>query len=44
MLQLARASDASSMYLAALWIRLPLQPLLIWWVWSAAVGRRERAH
>lgn len=39
MLQLARATQASAAYLTALWVRLPLQPLLIWWVWRAAVRR-----
>ena len=37
MLQLAQGTPVSAWYLAALWIRLPLQPLLIWWVWRAAV-------
>ncbi|MBL0173234.1 MAG: hypothetical protein IPP90_21630 [Gemmatimonadaceae bacterium] len=37
MLQLAQATQASAGYLAALWIRLPLQSLLIWWVWRVAV-------
>jgi uncharacterized membrane protein len=32
MLQLARASGSSAGYQAMLWARLPLQPLLIWWV------------
>ena len=41
MLQLARESDASALYQAAMWIRLPLQPLLIWLVWSAAVRQRH---
>lgn len=41
MLQMARASaDSSTGYLAGLWIRLPLQPLMIWWVWSAAIRNR----
>ena len=40
MLQMARASDASSGYLAALWLRLPLQALLIWWVFRSAVRSR----
>lgn len=45
MLQLARASaDSSTAYLLALWIRLPLQPLMIWWVWRAAVRRTARAN
>ena len=37
MLQMARATQATAGYLTALWIRLPLQPLLIWWVWRVAV-------
>lgn len=36
MLQLARESHASASYIAALWVRLPLQPLLVWWVWRTA--------
>ena len=39
MLQLARATQASAGYLTALWIRLPLQPLLMWWVWRSALRR-----
>ena len=39
MLQLARATQASAGYLTALWIRLPLQPLLMWWVWRFALRR-----
>ena len=37
MLQLARESNASAAYQLILWMRLPLQPLLIWLVWEAAV-------
>ena len=37
MLQLARESNASAAYQLILWMRLPLQPLLIWLVWQAAV-------
>lgn len=37
MLQQAIAKDASRAALAVLWARLPLQPLLMWWVWRAAV-------
>jgi len=37
----ARAHGVSAMYEAGLWIRLPLQPLLMWWVWASA-GRRVR--
>lgn len=41
MLQMARASsDASTGYVAALWLRLPLQPLMIWWVWRAVLRAR----
>lgn len=34
MLQLARASGADAWYVALLWARLPLQALLVWWVWT----------
>ncbi len=37
MLQQAMARDASRAAIAVLWARLPLQPLLMWWVWRAAV-------
>ncbi len=33
----ARARDASTWWIVALWIRLPLQPLLVWWVWRSAI-------
>ena len=39
MLMSAREAGASAVYVAVLWARLPLQPLLIWWVWSAGVAR-----
>jgi uncharacterized membrane protein len=39
MLQMARESGGAPWYIAALWIRLPLQPLLIWWIWRAALKR-----
>lgn len=42
MLQQARAEHASALYQAVLWMRLPLQPLLIWLVWTAAVRGRVR--
>ena len=36
----ARArAGSSSLYLTMLWLRLPLQALLIWWVYRAAVAR-----
>lgn len=41
MLLNARAADASPTYEALLWLRLPLQLALIWWVWRAS--KRERA-
>ena len=37
MLQQAMREGASATALAVLWIRLPLQPLLIWWVWKAGI-------
>lgn len=37
MLQLARESNAGAAYQLILWMRLPMQPLLIWLVWQAAV-------
>ena len=44
MLRLAMAAHAGVASQAALWIRLPVQGLLIWWVWRAAVavGQRDR--
>ena len=38
----ARASGASTMYVALLWVRLPMQPLLMWWVWKAAISGRRK--
>lgn len=45
MLQQALASDppASSLWLAMLWLRLPLQPLLMVLVWRAAIRRPASA-
>ena len=37
MLQSARASGAAAWWQALLWLRLPLQGVLMWWVWRAAV-------
>jgi len=37
MLTMAMRSDAPTLYTASLWLRLPLQALLIWWVWRSAV-------
>ena len=39
MLQLARASAASNWSVAVLWARLPVQLLLLWWVWRTAIAR-----
>ena len=41
MLRLAQARNASALFIAACWIRLPLQPLLIWWVWRVAHATRD---
>jgi uncharacterized membrane protein len=41
MLQFARAENAAAWYQAALWLRLPLQPLLVWLVWNAAIRQRH---
>ena len=41
MLQMARESNATAAYQLILWMRLPLQPLLIWLVWEAAVRRKN---
>jgi len=39
MLNEARAAQASAGFIAGLWLRLPLQPLLMWWVWRVAIRR-----
>jgi len=39
MLQEALARPTSGMARALLWARLPLQALLMWWVWLSAVRR-----
>jgi uncharacterized membrane protein len=36
MLQLGYANHSSGLWKAALWLRLPLQLALLWWVWRAA--------
>ena len=43
MLEIARTAHSAAWYQALLWLRLPLQPLLIWWVWRAAVRPRRPA-
>lgn len=40
MLQLARDAGESGLYVAALWARLPLQAVLIWWIWRANLRQR----
>lgn len=39
MLQSAHAAGASGWAQLLLWLRLPLQPLLIWWVYRTALAR-----
>ena len=36
MLRLAHSANASGLWQAGLWLRLPLQAALIWWVWRVA--------
>ncbi|MGV3710659.1 MAG: hypothetical protein ACO1Q7_17690 [Gemmatimonas sp.] len=42
MLQMARDANAPGSYQMVLWMRLPLQPLLIWLVWTAAILPHKR--
>lgn len=37
----ARATGASPAYQAVLWLRLPLQLVLVWWVWRASRTQRS---
>ncbi len=39
MLHLAYVFNASTLWKAALWFRLPLQLPMIWWVWRVAARR-----
>ena len=41
MLRLAQARGANPAFIAACWIRLPLQPLLIWWVWRLSQSAND---
>lgn len=41
MLRLAQARNASALFVAGCWIRLPLQALLVWWVWRVAHATRD---
>jgi uncharacterized membrane protein len=36
MLALGYSNHATALWKTALWLRLPLQPLVVWWVWRAA--------
>jgi uncharacterized membrane protein len=36
MLRLAQQRGAHPAFIAACWLRLPLQPLLMWWVWRVS--------
>jgi uncharacterized membrane protein len=42
MLALAKGSHEPALWLVLLWLRLPLQPLLIWWVFRATVADRRQ--
>jgi uncharacterized membrane protein len=42
MLQLAYVNQSTPLWKAALWFRLPLQPLVMWWVWRAAIRSPAR--
>lgn len=33
----ARAKDAATWWILALWLRLPMQPFLIWFIWRSAI-------
>lgn len=44
MLRLAQSRGGSALFIAACWLRLPLQPLLIWWVWRAAQSGHDLAR
>ncbi len=37
MLQMARASGENAWLVAGLWARLPIQPLIMWWLYRAAI-------
>lgn len=41
MLRRAQAGQGSALWQALLWLRLPLQALLIWWIWRAAARGRS---
>ncbi len=33
----ARSRDAATWWVIGLWIRLPLQPLFMWWIWRSVI-------
>jgi uncharacterized membrane protein len=37
MLREAHTAGASALWQGALWLRLPLQPALVWWVWRVTL-------
>ncbi|MEO7521923.1 MAG: hypothetical protein ABIW79_08920 [Gemmatimonas sp.] len=39
MLRMAMSNGESTLTQAVLWARLPLQPLLMWWLWRATARR-----
>jgi uncharacterized membrane protein len=41
MLRQAYARPSALLFRVALWLRLPLQPLLMWWVWRVAQSGRD---
>ena len=41
MLRLAHLRGASTLFISACWLRLPLQPLLMWWVWRVSQAGRD---
>jgi uncharacterized membrane protein len=40
MLRLAYVNDATALWKTALWLRLPLQVPVLWWVWRSAARPR----
>jgi uncharacterized membrane protein len=41
MLRQVQERGTSTLAIAACWLRLPLQPLLMWWVWRVAQSGRD---
>jgi len=41
MLRSAQSRGASPLFIAACWLRLPLQAVLIWWVWRVSHPARD---